>query len=251
MSGSSDEEIVNEEEDAWDRETVNGEETFGHMRTSRTSLTSKILVEDLLLADKELLTLFYVVATWQSVHACRFANMNKLPEFSQKYWRQLDMNKVVHRYYALIDNLGEHCGDCTAMACSCNRCISECHYLEVIHLQRRAHVENITTLTLTAMLLSRDEERISTENKIQLEFYSTDEAGMKYRKEHFSEWHDALRQKYPGEYYISLKRHIEHWKTLSFDQQESFMARVRQIREWCDNLPDCPGVPWWGPHKKD
>ena len=237
-------------DDIYDLRHDDQAEVFCHVRRGRQDLTSNILVEDLFENDKELLALFYVVRTCIGVEWYRFKNIKELVPNSEEWWRQLDMNRVVHTYHSLIKDIregkpGVHCGDCTSVSCSCNRCRAEWGYLETVYLKNLALAQSISPSTLLAILLSRDESLITNADNRKIEMTPLDEEAKKHKETHLLEWIDRVYAKYPREYDISLKRFIEHWITLSVEEINWYVTRAEQIMAWCDELPVCPGVPWW------
>lgn len=222
-------------EEDWDPETKDYE-VFKHVRKSYADYVSEVQVEDLLLVNKDLLALFYVVSTWDGVKWYKFSNMNNLVPGSKEYWHQCDMNRVAHSYASQVDNLGSHFGDCTSFACTCSRCLTESNYLEMMHLRNKT---DISTIELIAMLLARDKIRIAHDEGFDRELHAGDLIN------NFAECYRAARAKFPGEYSINLKRHTEYWTSLSIEERQPYFARAQQIRDWCDQLPVCPGVPWW------
>lgn len=224
-------------DDDWEPTPDDYVKTFKQIRKSRTEFQSDIKVEDLLHADLDLLAIFFVVATWESLRWYKFDNMKDIIPDSKEYWHQFDMNRVAHTYASQIDT-GPHFGDCTCFACSCDRCRAESSYLEAVHLR---DTSQLAPLELMAMLLARDHIRVIAEENFQRELHS----GPSAVQDHFQENYSRARAKYPGEYCISLKRHTDYWATLTEDERRGYRERARQIREWCNVKPDCPGVPWW------
>jgi len=209
---------------------------FGHTGKGTRNMFSKIMVEDLL-KDRDLLALFYVVSTWNDIGWYRFSNMDDLVPNSEAYWRQLDLNRISHTYHPVLGaegTRGSHFGDCTHMACSCYRCGAEFTYLETVYLKDLAAKQDISSTTLLAILLSRDQSLVSHKDHFDEEMTPTNEDEKKDKEAHLMEWIDAANAKYPRERGISMKRYIDHWVGLSDQEINFFISRAGQIRAWCD-----------------
>jgi hypothetical protein len=217
---------------------------FDEVRGSRT-LTSNVRVEKLLMDDKDLLALFFVVITWSDAHWYEFENINDIPPQTEAYWRQLDMNRVAHTCWGLdglmAANVGSHCGDCIKVACTCERCLYEYYYLVT---KRLRGLHRGDPLELSAMLLARDHIRFEHKAMVSREIDAererkkdADETTLMWCIMH-------VYDKFPSEYSIDLQKHIDHWAILSDGERQPYLSRAKQIREWCDQRPECPGVPW-------
>ena len=216
---------------------------FDQVRGPR-SLTSNVRVEELLMNDKDLLALFFVVTTWNEVSWYEFENINDIVPYTTEYWHQLDMNRVAHTYWGLDDlkvaRVGSHCGDCISVACTCERCMYESEY---IITQR---IKNIMTSELSiAMLLARDRIRMEQKEAITKEIDAETERMKGTGGDATWKAICYVYDKYPSrEYSIDLEKHISHWATLSDEEKQPYLIRAKQIRAWCDKRPECPGVPW-------
>lgn len=218
---------------------------FDHVKEPNSSLISKIKVDELLQNDRDLLAYFYVAHTALGTAWYKFQNMNGLIEYSPEYWKQLDMNRVAHIYHSMIKRIGEHRGDCTHHPWSCDRCTCECSYLKVMKVYHEAVKLDITLPTLISILLSRDKISIINQDNHRRLMTPLDEESKKHKEKYLHDWIQVANKAYPPEREIDLKKYIDHWITLDKDEINFNVARAEQIRAWCDEVPICPGVPWW------
>jgi hypothetical protein len=222
-----------------------------HGYTHYRSLTSGVIVQDLLRADRDWLLWFIVVSTYDALEWCYgLNNMNGLVPGTDAYVRQGDANRVVHRMHAykLLQshtNDGSHCGDCISVSCSCDVCGAERDALAAKYWRAKGlSATGGDSVTAVAVLLHDDLERMRKYAARRTAVGALDAAGTKARAVDAA----VFNARYPLDLCVSWRRSWARWQAATEDVRAQAMVRARRMQAWCasdDALPVCPGVPWW------
>lgn len=200
------------------------------------SLRSKVLVEVLFEKNKDIFAIGVQIHTemqqnWPPRGVCEEGSA------------ECDARRVLWSICCYLDGLkeasnddpGYHFGDCTDVACSCERCIAEDIYNEgerTIALWKDIRgTENVDIVELLAVLLSTQYEWIKWHNIIVAQVKNGNNDG----RDELDNIHK--RQELPERY--------TRWLGMSKDEQATFLERAKTFYGWFTERPVIEGIPWW------
>ena len=215
---------------------------FGHVRKSRCDLTSTVLVEELLDANRDVFAIGVQDAT--EADYAFFVHGRGTP----------DERRVLWSLCSHVDDLrkesktdpGCHCGDCTSHPMSCARCLAESVYEQGeemlatwIKLKVELGLPACTTKESCVELLSvllGTEYRCRDFFELSKQSWKCDDPVEKKRLEDEAAkigWTTDVAERY------------KQWLILSHEDQDKAKIRAVQFRGYFDNRPVVEGIPWW------
>lgn len=205
---------------------------FNHVRESRTKLTSLILVEDLLLENKDL----YAISLALHSEIDGFQTYNNNIRHSLEESDLYDQKRIAYSIRAHVEDIKNqpHCGDCTSVACSCSRCISEDMYSNGLSVYNEwiDKMTNNNYISLLSVLLASEHKWVKYWNLM----YNAWDNNCKNDEKKADEGLDKM---------YKLQYRYDYWYKLSNDEKELFHIRAVRFRNYLDNIPIVEGVPWW------
>jgi hypothetical protein len=171
-----------------------------------TRLVSTPLVEDLFAAHPE-----------RAVLACVLFTGNQM-----EFYGHSDVWRVLHSANGFLGPLGDHCGDCTKVACSCERCRAEMAYEEAAEFAQDVGSRHSDALVLA----------LATED--QCDGYAA-----------LGKWYDE-HQTFAGFDTLdtSANARLIMWAALSEEKRAEAAKRAAQFRAWLvppgNRLPPYP-----------
>jgi len=208
---------------------INGKYIFGHNRKSITEFYSTVLVEDLLLKNKDV---FAAGIIDRGVSDFAFHKGTDDLYIRASAW-----------YIAQLDNIHGHYGDCTKACGSCTRCIIESLY-----------TDGLTELVCFDNLINKLD--INNKNKLAkydscilfmtiCQFQEEYWRGFSDRcKEHFSKKDNTMILKYEKEC-PTCSESLETFLNMTEEEQLEKYNRMKLVREYIENPTKIQGIPWW------
>lgn len=167
------------------------------------ALVHEVAVEELFAASPEHAVLAVVLSTGNQM----------------EFYQHDDVWRVRCAHRDLLRKLGGHCGDCTNLAASCQRCLAEMEYESADEFLKEARPWGIDPLLLA----------LATEDQCDL-------------YEHVARYHDR-HGSYEGmpQLDTSVAARLGMWAALSAGQKATAAERAARFRAWLkDGLPPYP-----------
>lgn len=198
---------------------------FGHVRTSRTEFISTVLVEDIYINLD-----VYAICIARNYRDDLSLVKDDLSEDEN------DRRRIAY-HQAVNKNIGDHCGDCTCVPASCQRCI--CEYICEQGLEMIKTAENLSLLDMLCILLA-------TESQIKILNDNYENADLNEYKNmsvpagpRSSDIFDELEQ------YEKFSHRLSLWHKLDIVTQKEAMDRAIKFRNYLNDKVIVDGVPWW------
>lgn len=224
------------------------EKIFGHVRESSVKLTSTVLVEEFLLEHKDVYAIGTLSLNLTFPHS---------GDYDDKYRDSLaasdlhDQKRIAYTFCANIDDhkkepTGYHFGDCTSMAMSCSRCISENIYIEGLEVldEFTAFITEKNIICpdpcskLLSILFATEHLWYQYINLFKISIKDDKIPGMDYNK-YRAESNQLWDKLWSWQYRYDL------WNNLTLEEKELCHKRAVRFRAYFDNRPTVEGIPWW------
>lgn len=237
-----------------DSDKFKQEEIFGHNRESNIKLSSTVLVENVLLENKDI---FAIGTLWEDLKDF-FNHYNEQYQYSLQASDLLDQRRVAYTFCTNIDDRkkepsGFHLGDCTSFAMSCSRCIAESIYIEGLTLLDEFNTflneKGIICLEPSIKLLAI---LFCTEH-LWCQYNSLADVALRPMNQHHKEPPCSITN------YVELNNkrnelwdnlwswqfHYDFWYNSSLEMKELCHKRALRFLNYFDNRPTVKGIPWW------
>lgn len=226
-------------------------EIFGHVRQTRCDSKSTILVENLLLENKDI---FAVAILDDYIREPDFHRYKAECRYDEKAADILDRRRVAYAFCCNVDNLqkesaGFHCGDCTCIAFSCSRCIAESHYVSGLESLDEWNTflinNNIVCLNpcikLLEILFGSEHLWVDCNELFKL---TAEQNRLKSIPGCFDPTINQRREELWDNLW-DLPWRYNYWNNLSLEEKEYCHKRAVRFRDYFDNRPTVEGIPWW------